>query len=207
MDTLSLLFGSTLRLKMLRLFLLNPEGIFDIDNLTTKMSVKARAIETETAFLKKLGLVKSSKVMKRVEIKKGKKLIAKKVRMSAWTLDERFKYRDALSDFLTRIHPVEHKAIVKRLERAGRIKAVVVSGIFTGQPESRLDMFVVGDNVKNSSMDRIVRGIESDMGKDIRYVVVSGPDYAYRVSMNDKLVRDVIDFPHTILLDKIGISR
>jgi hypothetical protein len=65
----------------------------------------------------------------------------------------------------------------------------------------------VGDNVKTGYIDRIVKGIESDMGKDIRYSVLSGADYAYRISMNDKLVRDVLDFPHTILVDKIGIAR
>ncbi len=207
MVILSQLFGSELRVKMMRLFLFNPERQFDLYEIQSKTGATPRELEKEGAFLKKLGLVKEGRAAKVVTVKKGKKTVEKKLRIKAYVLDQRFKYREALSDFLVRTHSLENRAVVKRLEKAGKIKAVVVSGIFTGNSDSRLDLFVVGDNVKTSSMDRIVKGIESDMGKDIRYAVLSAPDYAYRLSMNDKLVRDVIDFPHTVLVDKIGIAK
>ena len=82
-----------------------------------------------------------------------------------------------------------------------------MAGIFMRDSESRLDLFVVGDNVNSTSLDRVVKTIESDMGKDIRYAFLSAPDFAYRMSMNDRLVRDVLDFPHEVLVDKIGLSR
>jgi hypothetical protein len=207
MDTLSLLFGSVLRVKMMRLFLFNPGKFFDVEYVVGKTNAKAKDIEIEISFFNKLSLVKVKKVSKIVTIKKGKKVIEAKKKVNTWTLDPAFKYTDALTEFLVRTHSLEHRAIVRRLEKAGRIKAVLVSGIFMRDADARLDLFVVGDNVKSNSIDRIVRGIESDMGKDIRYTVLSGADFSYRVSMNDKLVRDVLDYPHTILLDKIGIAR
>jgi hypothetical protein len=207
MDTLSALFGTTLRVKMMRLFLFNKGDSFDIGQIEAKTSAKAREIEKDADFMKKIGLVKPLKVAKTVFIKKGKKTLEKKVKVRAWTLDPRFKFVDALTDFLVKTHSVENRAIVKKLEKAGKIKAVLVSGVFMRDSEARLDMFVIGDNIKSSSMDRIVRSIESDMGKDIRYAALSTPDFAYRKSMNDKLIRDVLDFPHTILVDKIGIAQ
>ncbi len=69
-----------------------------------------------------------------------------------------------------------------------------------------MDMFVVADGVKQLAMDRVIKSIESDMGKDIRYAVMSAADFEYRMSMNDKLVRDVLDFPHKILSNKIGLN-
>ncbi|MBX4209097.1 hypothetical protein KW799_00130 [Candidatus Parcubacteria bacterium] len=189
MVILSRLFGSELRVKMMRLFIFNPDKAFDVKYIEVKTGSRRREIEKEAAFLKKTGLVRTSR--------KKKVLIV--------SLDPKFKYLAPLSDFLVKTHSLENRSVVKRIEKAGKIKAVVVSGIFTGQPDSRLDLFVVGDNVRSSSMDRIVKGIESDMGKDIRYAVLSAPDYAYRVSMNDKLIRDIVDYPHTVLLDKIGI--
>jgi hypothetical protein len=207
MDTLSLLFGSVLRVKMMRLFLFNPGKTFDVGYIEGKTNAKIKDIESQINFFRKLRLVKVKKTAKIVEIKKGRKTLQVKKKMNTWTLDPAFKYTDALTDFLVRTHSLEHRAIVRRLEKAGRIKAVLVSGIFMRDADARLDLFVVGDNVKSNSIDRIVRGIESDMGKDIRYTVLSGADFSYRVSMNDKLVRDVLDYPHTILLDKIGIAR
>jgi len=207
MDTLSLLFGSVLRVKIMRLFLFNPGKPFDIEYIQGKTDATEREIKKEVSFFRKIGLAKTKKFLKTTRVKKGKKTIEKKKKVPAWTLDPSFKYIGALTDFLIRTHSLENKAIVRRLEKAGRIKAVVVSGIFMGDAESRLDMFIVGDNVKSGSIDRIIRGLESDMGKDIRYAVLSGPDFAYRVNMNDKLVRDVLDYPHTVLLDKLGIAR
>lgn len=191
MEILSQLLGSELRVKMLRLFLFNPDKPFDMAYIEGKTSAKKRVLEKELTLLRKLGIVKKFKTKQ----------------LKGFVLDQKFKYKDALTDFLVKTHSLENKAFVKKLEKTGRIKAVVISGIFTGNADARLDLFVVGDNVKSGSMDRIVKGIESDMGKDIRYAVLSGPDYAYRLSMNDKLVRDVIDFPHTVLVDKIGIAK
>ncbi|HVU06408.1 MAG TPA: hypothetical protein VHE10_01300 [Candidatus Paceibacterota bacterium] len=207
MTILSNLLGSELRVRMMRLFLFNPDREFDASEIVAKTGEKPRDIEKEAAAFVKMGLLKKVRAVRIIKIKKGRQVIEKRAKVRAFALDHRFKYREALADFLLKTHSLENRAVIKRLEKAGRIKAVVVSGIFTGNTDSRLDLFVVGDNVKNSSMDRIVKGIESDMGKDIRYTVLSGPDYAYRVSMNDKLVRDVIDFPHMVLLDKIGIAR
>lgn len=206
MDTLGTLFGKAVRVKMLRLFLFNPGATFDFDDLQKKMAIKDRELFEEVSFLKKLGLVKQSKVSKLVTVKKGKRVETRKKKVLAWTLDQKFKLIDALTDFFVKTHSVENKAILKKLERAGKIKMVLVSGIFTRTPDARLDMFVVGDNIKDSSIDKVMKSIESDMGKDIRYAVLSVLDFSYRKSMNDKLVRDVLDFPHHILVDKIGVS-
>lgn len=207
MDTLSLLFGSVLRVKIMRLFLFNPGKSFDAGYIQDKTNATEREIGKEVGFFRRIGLAKTKKLLKITIVKRGKRTVEKKKKVPAWTLDLSFKYIEALTDFLVRTHSLENKAIVRRLEKAGRIKAVVVSGIFMGDAESRLDMFIVGDNVRSGSIDRIIRGLESDMGKDIRYAVLSGPDFAYRVNMNDKLVRDVLDYPHTVLLDKLGIAR
>jgi hypothetical protein len=205
METLSLLFGSALRVRMMRIFLFNPASAFDVEYIEGKTGAREKEIEKEAAFLRKLGLVKATTIAKTLIVKKGKKKLEKKMKAKAFVFDHRFKFAEALTDFMIKTHSVENRAIVRRIEKAGKIKAVVVSGIFNRNSDSRLDLFVVGDNIKSGTMDKVVRGIESDMGKDIRYAVLSAPDFAYRLSMNDKLVRDVLDFPHTILVDKIGL--
>lgn len=189
MDTLSKLFGSELRVKMMRLFLFNPKSSFGLDQIERKAQAKKREVARELEFLKKAGIVKK---------RKGAPLYA---------LDESFEFTEALSAFLLSTHSPERKDIVRRLEKAGRIKAVLLAGTFMNDLEGRVDLLVVGDKVRPGHLDRIVKGIESDMGKDIRYVLLSGADFAYRLGMNDKLVRDILDFPHEALVDKLGISR
>jgi hypothetical protein len=207
MDTLSQLFGSALRVKMMRLFLFNAESVFDADYIQGKTGSKIKDIEAETAFMKKIGLIKQTRLSKVVAIKKGKKVSEKKTLVKAWSLDPKFEFVEALTGFLVKTHSVEYKSMLKRLERAGKIKAALVSGVFIQNADARLDMLVVGDNVSQSSMERVIKSIESDLGKDIRYTVLSSQDFSYRVGMNDKLIRDIFDFPHKILFDRIGLPK
>jgi len=205
MNTLSQLFGSALRVKLMRLFLFNKGLAYDVMYIEDKTGERPRDIEKEIVSLKKLELIKATTLSRMVPVKVGKQVIEKKKQFKAWTLDTGFEFTEALTDFLVKTHSLEDKAIVKRLEKVGKIKAVIVAGIFLRDSESRIDMFVVGDSIKQPALEKVIKSIESDMGKDVRYVVLSGADFEYRVSMNDKLVRDVLDFPHKILSNKLGI--
>lgn len=196
METLSRLFGTELRVKMIRFFLFNPDASFDLDQIEKKMLSRKKVISKELLFLKKLGLVKEIK--KTLETKK---------KIRAFLLDPKFEFADPLSEFFVRTHSLDHKTIVKKIEKTGKVKLVLISGIFTRDLESRLDLFVVGDNVNSASIDRIVKGIEAGMGKDIRYAVLSAPDFAYRMGMNDKLIRDIFDYPYQLLVDKLGVGK
>ena len=207
MDTLSRLFGSELRVKMIRLFLFNAGVAFDVEAIEKRMLSRQKLILGELAYIKRLGLAKEVSTQKIVEVRKGKKTVEKRKRVKAFILNPRFEFTDALSEFFVRTHSLEHKTIIKKIEKTGRIKLVLISGVFTRDLESRLDLFVVGDNVNSASIDRIVKGIEADMGKDIRYAVLTAPDFAYRMSMNDKLVRDVFDYPYQLLVDKLGVGN
>jgi len=196
MDTLSKLFGTELRVKMIRLFLFNPDALFDMDQIEKKMLSRKKMVVKELAFLKKIGLVKEAK--KALETKK---------KVKAFVLDPKFEFAESLAEFFVRTHSLDHKTIVKKIEKTGKVKLVLISGVFTRDLESRLDLFVVGDNINSASIDRIVKGIEAGMGKDIRYAVLSAPDFAYRMGMNDKLVRDIFDYPYQLLVDKLGVGK
>ena len=55
-------------------------------------------------------------------------------------------------------------------------------------------------------MERVIRSIEAEIGKELRYASFETPDFRYRLGMYDKLVRDILDFPHKKVVDKIGVA-
>ena len=59
--------------------------------------------------------------------------------------------------------------------------------------------------VKKNS-EAMIKNIESEIGREIRYAVFDTPDFQYRYNMCDKLIRDVLDYPHEKVIDKLGIS-
>ena len=71
--------------------------------------------------------------------------------------------------------------------------------------ESRADILIVGDHIKKSSLDNTIKKLESEIGKELRYVCFSIEDFKYRLSMFDKLIRDILDYPHKKILNRLGI--
>ncbi len=51
-----------------------------------------------------------------------------------------------------------------------------------------------------------VRVLEAELGKEIRYAAMSTQDFFYRLNMSDKLLRDILDYPHSIAFDRLNIG-
>ena len=94
-----------------------------------------------------------------------------------------------------------------RFKNGGRIKLVLVAGIFTQENggENRVDILIVGENLKRNRIERALRDMESEVGKELSYAIFETKEFKYRMEVYDKFVRDIMDYPHRILLDKIGI--
>ena len=92
------------------------------------------------------------------------------------------------------------------IRSAGVIKLIVVAGVFMDDWEGRLDVLIVGDRIKEKPLRARMRGLESEIGRELRYAMLPSDDFLYRLNMNDKLVRDVLDYPHRIMLDRLNIG-
>jgi hypothetical protein len=205
MDALSTIFGSEARVKIMRLFLFNVEDVFDIDMVCRKSKVSYGTGKKEISTLEKIKFVKRKKFIKIVQKKKGKKIKDVRVKYQGYYLNEDFPYIVALKHLLIKTDTLEGGEIIKRLSKTGKLKLIVVAGVFTQDKNSRADILVVGNGINKSALNNVIRSIESELGKELTYVCFETEDFQYRLSMFDKLVRDILDYPHQVLLDKISL--
>jgi hypothetical protein len=110
-----------------------------------------------------------------------------------------------LDNFLTDVGPISDKEVVSTLSRTGTLKLVIVSGLFIHNPESRVDLLVVGDHIKKGKLVTAMAKIEAELGREIRYAAFETADWNYRRGLYDKLIRDILDFPHRKILNKLGL--
>ena len=94
----------------------------------------------------------------------------------------------------------------QRFKSIGKIKLMLVSGVFIGDSENHIDIFIVGDKVKKNVLQQVIKGLEADIGKELNYVVFDTEEFKYRLDMYDKLVCDIIDLPHEKLIDNGQLS-
>ncbi len=205
MEILEKLFGSQSRVKMMRLFLFNPEQAYGVDDIVLRAKVIAKEVKEQIAVFEKIGLVKSRQLTQEISKKKGKKIVIKKLRVQGWFLDDSFLYMVALKNLLITVSMKTHEDIAKHFGPVGKIRALIVSGIFIQDWESRVDLLIVADNLKPASLERAVKSLEAEIGREIRYAAFETSDFQYRLDIYDKLIRDILDFPHKKVVDKIGI--
>lgn len=205
MDSLGTIFGSEARVKIMRLFLFNEEAVFDLGTISEKSKVNRNLTKKELSVLEKAKLIKRKDFIKITTKKVGKKLKEVKTKTIGFTLNQDFPYITALKQLLIKTKTLEGGEIVKRLSKTGKLKLVIISGVFTQDKDSRVDMMVVGNSMNKSTLSNTIKSIEAELGRELTYVFFETPDYEYRLSMYDKLIRDVLDFPHQVLLDKISL--
>ncbi len=191
-DILQKLFGSVSRLKLLRLFLFNPKLTFSITEAAERSQVKASDVRHEFALFQQMGLIKKAR--------RGS------VAASRYHLNANFQFVSALQNLLLN---TSHYAaeLPERVRRSGSIKCVVLAGIFLSDWEdARIDLLVVGDRINDRKLQLEVRKLESELGKELRYAALSTDQFLYRLNMNDHLIKDVFDFPHTVVYDRLHIG-
>lgn len=205
MNILSRLFGSAARVKILRLFLFNSTEAFSPDEISKRSKVGKPIVRKELTMLKNIGLIRKKSYYKLIPSKKGKSEVKK--RTAGWTLDERFPYLAVLQHFLIEATPLKQHEILKKLQGIGKLKLVVISGVFIQDWDtSRVDILIVGDKLKRSAVESSIKDIEAEVGRELRFAVFPTSDFKYRINIYDKLVRDILDYPHQKIVDRIGIE-
>jgi hypothetical protein len=180
------IFGSEAKVKIMRLFIFNQSLAFTSAEVKSRAKVTAGAARRELNALTKSGLIK----------KRGK----------TYLLNRSYRYLAAIGNFLIDANPLSEKEIVRKISTAGNMKLILISGIFLHNPDSRVDVLIVGDHIKQGKLLTVMSGIEAELGKELRYAVFDTADFQYRMGIYDKLVRDILESQHETILNKLGLQ-
>ncbi len=189
MENLSKLFGSLNKVKIMRLFLLNPDLILSNQEVASRGRIGRSNVSRELNLLGSIGFI-------------GKR---SKGKLKGWQLDQSFPFSSQLKAILKNDLVARKGELVRQFKGCGKINLLIISGIFIENTDSRADLLIVGQGLKKKSIERIVHGLEAEIGKELVYAVLETPDFHYRLNACDKFVRDVLDYPHERLIDKLGV--
>ena len=189
----------------MRLFLFNPDQAFDLEGTAEKTKSAVKDVRREISGLEKIGFIKKRIFFKDIKKESEKKNEVIKKKTSGWILNNSFPYLLELQGLLINAQLIRHGEILKRLSSAGKLKVVIVSGVFIQDLDSRVDILIVGDNLRKFALENAIKTIESEIGRELNYTAFETPDFLYRLGVCDKLIRDILDYSHEKILDKIGI--
>jgi hypothetical protein len=186
MEILGKILGSPARVKIMRLFLLNKDEKFKSKEVAKRSKVNARVAGRELKLLSSVHFVKKSN--------KG------------WFFNPSFRYTSEFENLLGGAETLSKETILKTLKKAGKLKLLLVSGVFIKNKDSRVDLLIVGDQLKKGKIEESIRKMEAEIGSELTYALFDTKEFLYRMDMYDKLIRDILDFPHEIILQAKELS-
>ncbi|OHA05514.1 MAG: hypothetical protein A2934_05405 [Candidatus Sungbacteria bacterium RIFCSPLOWO2_01_FULL_47_10] len=116
-----------------------------------------------------------------------------------------FTFFPELRQLVLKAAPAGRTGILKKLRQAGEIKLAILAGVFINAENSRVDILIVGDKIKKPKLNKLLVWLESEMGKELNYVVISTDEFKYRMDMYDRFIRDILEFPHEKLINKLHV--
>lgn len=204
MDILAKLFGGPARVKLMRLFLMNPEDVFEKIEMGKRSKVTGATLSKEVRMLEGVGLIKQRTVIKMHPKKSSKGGEFQKKKVVGFGLNPSFPFLAPLRALVTEI-ALGKEDVAARFKNCGQMKLIIVAGILIDETDSRVDILLVGDKMKKPVIEGVLKRLEAELGKELTYGLMETPEFEYRFGIYDKFIRDIIDYPHLVVLNKLKL--
>lgn len=199
MNELSKIFGSPERLRLLRFLLRDISKEHTFSDIEEKTKIKSIILRKELAVLLSIEMIVKSKT-KVYAFSKGASTLKEAI---IYKVNNKFKYLESLSTLVLDYTSIDREVLLSRLKGFSRVKVLLLSGIFTGDIKSRLDILYVGEQIKTKEIEKAFNNISIELGRDIKYVIMDIEEYVYRKKMFDSFLVDVLEGKTEILIDKL----
>ena len=192
-DILDNLFGSRIRVKILKLLFRNYPVSFSAGELAERIQETHPATKREMDTLAKLRLIKKTRTAK-----------------VKYSLNPVFEFFEELKALILKASPAEKNKMVSKILKLGRIKLALVSGVFMNDnsvvsDNSVSDLFIVGDDINKDKLRVFLKALEAEVGKEVKLSIMDKEEFDYRYGMFDRFVRVLLESPHEKIINKLGL--
>lgn len=187
------LFGSKTRVKLLSLFLNNPNRPYYVREITRKVDEQINSVRRELSNLLAIGIIRSESNNNRLY----------------YEANQDYQFYAPLRSIFTNIaqdepdlqETLEDDDLVKRLRGVGHVQLAIKTGTFVRDESAGTDLFIVGD-VNRSRVSKLVAEIEQEEGHEINFTVMTPEDFDYRRRLNDRFLSSVLQSKKIVLIDE-----
>lgn len=204
------LFESKPKVRLLRLFLRNPNTSFTPEEILRLSGLSRRIAEKELSKLLKINLITARKtqiVVSRVHNNGATKNLRMRSRNAkVYTANQSFEFFRELRDLILRQVPEQRHRLVSRLRKLGKVKLAIATGAFINNENSRVDLLIVGDSIQRRKLENMLHHWEANAGRQLTYALMSTDEFKYRIDMFDRFTRDILEGAHDKLINALNIA-
>lgn len=195
------LFGSRTRLKLLMLFLQKPDETFYVRELTRLIGTQINAVRRELQNLTAIGLLiegtgrEPDADLKRPGLKRR-----------YYTANQEFPLLQEVRALLIKAYALMEWKLDDQVRKLGDVRYLAFMGIFLGQRNQPVDMFIVGE-LDRVGLKSLMQEAEKRLGIEINYTVMAPQEYAYRKEMADRFLEGIMKAPKNVVINRFDEKR
>lgn len=199
------LFGSKTRVKLLKLFYSNPNRSFYVREITRKIDEQINSVRRELSNLLSIGIISSDETNNRLyyEVNQTYEYFNPLTMIFGASPDM---VATAEEENQTPVAAKQADPVIADLASIGNVEMALLTGQFTRDDSSGIDMLIVGD-VNQTKSQKFMQSLEEREKKEIRYVVMSPTEFSYRRQVKDRFITTVMSAKKQILIDKKQIAE
>lgn len=181
------LFGSRVRARLIRFFILNPEIEYSSAEVAEKTLLPRPEVSREILRLKKMGFVKE----------------ASRKRVKTYQMHPTFAFFPELKSLVSKSNVNIPNQMFQKLRAVGEVKLILVSGLFLNYPKGKADMILVINHAHRAKLQGVIAKLEAEIGRDVRFVLMDSEDLHYRLNMLDRFLIEFLEGPYQEVTNRI----
>ena len=187
------LLGSKTRVKLLQLFLGNPNRSFYVREITRKIDEQINSVRRELSNLLNIGIIISDTTNNRLY----------------YEVNQQYEFYEPLRQIFGNGAKTDTVKAVKNTEQdelktLGNVELMLYTGKFTRDDRAGVDVLIVG-NTNANAVQKYVAELEKQENKELRYTVMTLSDFRYRRQVRDRFLGTVLDAKSQVIIDRQGL--
>lgn len=188
-------FGSKTRVKLLYIFFREPARSFYVRELARLIDIQLNAVRRELMNLERFGIIRQ--IERDVSLNPEWSERSKYYRLEV----SHVLYKELLA-FLSKAQVLEQKTFIDQLvASAGDVTFCLLTGFFM-QAKTPTDILLVG-KLSVPGIEKTIAAFERERGAPIQYTLMEEGEYRDRQSLGDVFLTQLLEAPHSIIIDRL----
>jgi hypothetical protein len=180
------LLGNPLRVRILKFFVFQGDDRFTSVRVASTMGGGRRRAEKEMRTLVRLGVLTARRHEKEM----------------TYTLNRAYPMLSILQSFIESATLPSDQELIGAFQGVRGLSLVVAAGILANESRGSVDFLVVTHRPRDPKVVAAVRRAERLTALPLRYAVLTPREYSERLTTRDRLLRDILEFNHRVLLGR-----
>lgn len=193
------LFGSKTRVRLLSLFLDNPDRAFYVRELTRRIDAQLNSVRRELQNLVDIGIVLEVEGKILPSENDEKKTEKKKF----YKANINFPFYDELRSIMKKSMILMNTSLVRELRELGTVDLLFLTGRFIDNDKVPSDLLLVAD-ISVSAVQGAVRAFEQQIGKEVNYTFMPKEEFLYRKEVKDRFLLSLLSSEKVVLVNTIA---